>query len=157
MTFGGSVAQSSVVPALSLGGMLPDFPFILTILLALRKGPEIGCLVGFGAGFLQDVAGGGLLGVQALTRALVGFLTGVSSARLLVGNPLVQIPAIVVFTLVEGVLRFWVLQLFHYPAPLERLVTHVIVPQALYNGVVGAACVLALGLADVVRPRLIAR
>ena len=47
MAFGGSLAQSSVVPSWSIGGVMPDLPLILTALVALRRGPETGCLVGF--------------------------------------------------------------------------------------------------------------
>lgn len=151
MTFGGSLAQSSVVPLLSVGGITPDLPLILTVLLALRRGPETGCLAGFVAGMLQDVAGGGLVGVQAVTKALAGFAVGMLVGRLWVTNPMVQVPGLVVLTLAEGVARFLLLQLFHYPASLGELMLHVILPQALYNGFVGAACMLATAAADALR------
>jgi rod shape-determining protein MreD len=143
MTFGGSLAQSSVVPLLSVGGVTPDLPLILTVLLALRRGPETGCLAGFVVGLLQDVAGGGLIGVQAVTKALAGFAVGMLVGRLWVNSPLVLVPGLVVLTLVEGVARFLLLQLFHYPAAFGELMLHVVLPQALYNGVVGAAVLLA--------------
>jgi len=41
-------------------------------------------------------------------------------------------------------LRFGLLQLFHYPASLGALLVEVILPQALYNGVLGAACIVAM-------------
>ncbi len=153
MTFGGTVVQSSVVPALSVAGVTPDVPLILTVLLALRRGSETGCLVGFVAGMLQDVAGGGLIGVQALTKALAGFGMGMLVGRLWVSNPLVQVPGLVLLTLAEGLLRFLLLQIFHYPASLGGLMLHVVIPQALYNGVVGALCVLAVALAETVKRR----
>ena len=59
MAFGGSLAQSSVVPSWSVGGVTPDLPLILTAIVALRRGPEAGCLVGFAAGLFQDATGGG--------------------------------------------------------------------------------------------------
>jgi cell shape-determining protein MreD len=93
---------------------------------------------------LQDVAAGGLVGVQALTKALAGFSLGLAGGRLWVANPLVQVPGLVALTLAEGVLRFGLLQLFHYPASLGTLLVEVILPQALYNGVLGAACVVAM-------------
>ena len=40
LTLGGSVAQSSLVQVLSVGGATPDLPFILTVFWALRRGPE---------------------------------------------------------------------------------------------------------------------
>ena len=101
-TFGGSLAQWSIVPTLSVGGVTPDLPLILTLLLALRRGPEAGCLVGFVAGLLQDTAGGGLLGVQALTKALAGFGMGLLVGRFWVASPLVQIPGLVLLTLGRG-------------------------------------------------------
>ena len=151
MTVGGSVAQSNVAPALSVSGVTPDVPLVLTVLVALRRGPEAGCLVGFTAGLLQDVAGGGLIGVQALTKALAGFATGLLVGRLWVSSPLVQVPGLVLLTVGEGLARFFLLQLFHYPASLGELMVHVVLPQALYNGFVGAACVMVASGADAMR------
>lgn len=153
MVLGGSVVQSSVVPSWSVGGVTPDLPLILTALVALRRGPEAGCLAGFTAGLLQDVAGGGLLGVQALSRALAGFAMGLLPGRVLVSHPLVQIPGLVFLTVAEGILRFGLLQLFHFPASFRELLAHVILPQALYNGFLGAACVLAVEAAHTLRRR----
>jgi len=153
LTLGGNVAQSSVVPMLTITGITPDLPFVLTVLLALRHGPQTGCLVGFAAGILQDVAGGGLLGVQALTKAMAGFGIGLLGERFRIGDPLVQVPGLVLVTIGEGLLRFGVLQLFHYPASLGGLMLYAILPQALFNGVLGASGVLAMAALDAVRAR----
>ena len=82
--------------------------------------------------------------MQALSRGLAGFAHGPLAGRLWVGHPLVQMPGLVLLTVAEGLLRFGLLQLFHYPARLSELFVHVILPQALYNGFVGAACVVAV-------------
>ena len=92
VTVGGGVLQSTVVAAKSVGGVTPDVPLILTVLIALRNGPESGCLAGFVAGLLQDATGGGLVGVQALTKGLAGFGMGLLVGRFWVTNPLVQVP-----------------------------------------------------------------
>ena len=42
VTVGGGVLQSTVVAAKSVGGVTPDVPLILTVLIALRHGPESG-------------------------------------------------------------------------------------------------------------------
>lgn len=151
MVLGGAVAQATLAPALRIGGVAPDIPLIVVALLALHRGPEVGCLAGFAAGLLQDSAAGGLIGAQALTKAVVGFLLGSAGARFRVGQPLVQVPGLVLLSVVEGLLRFAVLKLFHFPAALADLMAFVILPQALYNGFLGAA--LVLGLAWVDRPR----
>lgn len=152
-TFGGGVAHASVAQFLSVGGVTPDFPLLVIALVALRRGPEAGCLAGFAAGLLQDLAGGGLLGVQAMAKALAGFGFGLASGRLWADNPLVQVPAVVALTAVEGLLRFGILQLVHFPAGLGPLLGDVILPQALYNGAVCAGGLMALALFETYRQR----
>ncbi len=153
MTLGGSLAQWNLVPALSVGGITPDLPLILTVMLALRRVPETGCLVGFVAGFLQDTAGGGLIGVQALTKALAGFGMGLLVGRLWVTSPLVQVPGLVLLTVAEGLARYGLLRLFHFPASLGGLMLHVILPQALYNGLLASAFLLVAAGALAMRRR----
>ncbi|MBI2544941.1 MAG: rod shape-determining protein MreD [Candidatus Rokubacteria bacterium] len=151
MLLGGGLAHTSVAPALRLGAVAPDIPLILTVLLGLRRGPEVGCLSGFVVGLLQDVAGGGFVGAQALTKALAGFVAGLIGERLLVGNPLVQVPGLVLLTLAEGLGRYWLLQLLHFPAAFGEVMLHVVLPQALYNGFLGAAGVLAVSVLEAYR------
>jgi len=150
---GGGVLQSTVVAVAGVGGITPDIPLILTVLIALRHGPESGCLAGFVAGLLQDATGGGLVGVQALTKGLAGFGMGLLVGRFWVSNPLVQVPGLVLLSIAEGLGRFLLLQMFHYPATFGDLMIHVILPQALYNGLIGTLCILAEASFELVRRR----
>jgi rod shape-determining protein MreD len=149
----GGVAHATMGPALRIADVAPDIPLIVVVMLALRRGPEFGCGAGFLAGLLQDAATGGLLGVQALTKSVIGFGVGALGGRLRVSQPLVQVPGLVVLSLVEGVARFTLLQLFHFPASFGELMTYVVLPQAIYNGFLGAALVLALSWAESARER----
>ena len=146
--FGGGLLQASLLPALRIADVAPDIPLIVVVLLALRRGPEFGCAAGFAAGLLQDIAAGGLLGVQALTKALAGFVVGALGGRLRATQPLVQVPGLVLLTFVEGLGRFAVLKLFRYPAPFGDVMTYAVLPQALYNGFIGAALVFAIVWTD---------
>jgi rod shape-determining protein MreD len=149
----GGVAHATMGPALRIADVAPDIPLIVVVMLALRRGPEFGCGAGFLAGLLQDAATGGLLGVQALTKAIVGFGVGALAGRLRVSQPLVQVPGLVVLSIVEGVARFALLQLFHFPASFGELMTYVVLPQSIYNGFLGAALVLALAWSESIRER----
>jgi rod shape-determining protein MreD len=131
--------QFTVVPVVGVGGVVPDVPVVLTVLLALRYGAEAGCLTGFALGLAQDAVAGGPLGLHALSKALVGFVAGDLPRWILVTRPIVPVGLAVVATVLDGLARFAVLQLFHYPAPLGELFARVIVPQAGYNGVLAAA------------------
>ncbi len=151
--FGGGLAQATLGSALRIADVPPDIPLIVVVLLALRRGPEFGCAAGFAAGLLQDAAGGGLIGVQALTKSLIGFGIGAAGHRLRVTQPLVQVPGLVLLSVVEGLVRFALLTLFHFPAPFGQLMMYVVLPQALYNGFLAAALVFALAWAESVRDR----
>lgn len=151
--FGGGLAQTTFVPALRIGDVTPDIPLILVVLLALRRGPELGCLAGFVMGLLQDAASGGFIGAQALTKTLIGFFIGQAGGRLWVREPLVQVPGLVVLSLLEGAARFLLLQLFHFPGAFADLMLYIVLPQALYNGFIGAAVVLTMAWAERLRGR----
>ncbi len=148
MIFGGGLAQTNLAPALRIGSVTPDIPLVLTVFLGLRKGPEVGCLSGFAMGLIQDVASGGLIGAQALTKALAGFGAGLLASRLWIQNPVVQVAGLVVLSLAEGLARYALLQLFRFPVALPELMLYVILPQALYNGFLGSAVALALAWAE---------
>jgi rod shape-determining protein MreD len=150
---GGGVAHATLGSALRIADVAPDIPLIAVVLLALRRGPEFGCGAGFVAGLLQDLATGGLLGVQALTKAVIGFAIGALGGRLRVSQPLVQVPGLVLLSVVEGLARFALLQFFRFPAPFGELMMYVVLPQALYNGFLGAALVLALAWAETAKGR----
>jgi rod shape-determining protein MreD len=151
--FGGGVAHLALAPVLRVADVAPDIPLLVLLLLALRRGPEFGALAGFAAGLLQDAAGGGLIGVQALTKSIVGFAIGSLGARFRVTQPLVQVPGLVLLSVAEGLGRFVVLKLFHFPASFGELMAYVVLPQALYNGFLGAAFVFALAWTETFRQR----
>jgi rod shape-determining protein MreD len=148
MLGGGGLAQSTVVPFFGVANVIPDIPLIVTVFLGFRRGPEAGCLGGFALGLVQDVAGGGVVGVQALTKGLVGFLVGLLGGRFQVSHPLVQIPGLVLVTIGEGIARYGLLRLFNFPAAFGDLMVLVVLPQALYNGFIGAGVVLGLTLVE---------
>src|SRR3989442_2899629 len=84
---GGTLVQCVLGPAVSIGGVAPDIPVVLVVLLAIRRGPEAGCLVGFALGLVADVLAGGPLGLHALSKALVGFAAGGVPRRVLPVRP----------------------------------------------------------------------
>lgn len=144
MVGGGSLAQTTVVPVVAFGGVVPDIPLVLTILVALRRGSELGLLTGFGFGLAQDLLGGGLLGIQALSKGAIGFWAGGLPGFFLTAQPVVQLLTLILGSVGEGALRFVLLRLFASPPDFLELFGHIILPQTLYNGVVGGLALLSL-------------
>lgn len=135
---GGTVVQSTVVGEFAVAGVTPDLPLVITALLALARGPEVGLLTGFSLGLLQDGIGGGLLGAQALSKALAGFGLGFLHRHLRVSIGPLQILAVVAVSIGEGLLRFLLLKAVRFPGDIGEMMLYGVLPQALYNGVVAS-------------------
>jgi rod shape-determining protein MreD len=68
--------QSMVARKIAIGPVEPDFIVVCVILFGLQRGPIQGSLFGFLAGFLVDLGNPGYLGLNALTKSLVGYAGG---------------------------------------------------------------------------------
>lgn len=138
---GGTLAQGTLVPVLTVGGVVPDLPILLVVWLALRRGPEVGCATGFALGLVQDAVAGGPFGLGALTKAVIGFVAGEVPRICLTWNPVVPVTLVLLASLADGVLRFVVLQLFQYPASFGELFGRVILPRAVYTALLATLAV----------------
>ncbi|MET9435584.1 rod shape-determining protein MreD [Streptomyces sp. NPDC006551] len=74
------VVQVSVLARLQLPGAVPDLVLLTVLGLALVYGPVSGCLIGFGAGLLADLAppADHAVGRYALVLCLIGYLAGLA-------------------------------------------------------------------------------
>ena len=70
--------QSTVMPALSLAGVVPDLLLILVITVAYTRGRVAGMLTGFAAGLLTDVCFNDMVGLCALFYLCIGYIAGYS-------------------------------------------------------------------------------
>jgi rod shape-determining protein MreD len=62
--------------AITVAGAQPDLVLIYLIWVTIERGQMAGELGGFGLGLGLDVLSGGILGSQALSKAIAGFLLG---------------------------------------------------------------------------------
>lgn len=70
--------QSTVMPAFSMAGVVPDLLLILVITVAYTRGRIAGMLTGFAAGLLTDACFGDLVGLCALFYLCIGYAAGFS-------------------------------------------------------------------------------
>ena len=68
--------QSTFMPYVALGGILPDLFIIWLVYLALRRGQVEAMVAGFGAGLLQDIVATKFIGLAALTKSVSSFAAG---------------------------------------------------------------------------------
>jgi rod shape-determining protein MreD len=68
--------QATLAPRIAIGQISPDFVVVIVMLAALFRGAVPGAFVGFVVGFIQDLGNPVMLGLNALTKTLLGFAVG---------------------------------------------------------------------------------
>ena len=70
------VIQSTLVPLLSVVGVIPDLMLILLVYFTLRSGQMHGTILGFVYGFLLDLITGNIFGSAMIAKTVSGFIAG---------------------------------------------------------------------------------
>ncbi|MBN1594365.1 rod shape-determining protein MreD [candidate division FCPU426 bacterium] len=101
------VLQTTLVPVVAVGGIAPDLVFLLVIFLALQRQSTLGIWAAFILGLLQDIGGGGLIGLQAMLLLTLAYLAVYLRKKFFQENYLSQILIIVLFTFLHQFLTFF--------------------------------------------------
>jgi rod shape-determining protein MreD len=68
--------QVVLADRIALGPIAPDFLVLVVAFFALYRGAVQGAIFGFAVGFLQDLSNPEFLGLNALTKSILGFSVG---------------------------------------------------------------------------------
>lgn len=83
--------QTTWIDFLEVASIKPDLILLTLTYIALRSGPLVAICMGFGIGFIQDIYLPADLGLNALTKSLIGFAIGYGRSRIVADNIQVQI------------------------------------------------------------------
>jgi len=144
------VGDVLVAPAITVGGVAPDFTMIAVVILALAEGSAAGCLGGFSLGLIQDLAHPNLLGLYAMNKTILGYAVGRLRGRIVYGMPLIE--GLVLFLAATGhdTLYLLVQSRMGNEAFLIPMLTQAL-PGALYTALVGVPLVRLADMAGVLR------
>jgi rod shape-determining protein MreD len=144
--------QAVLSEALTFGKIGPDFPLLIVAYFGLFRGALAGSVFGFAAGLLQDLFNPSFLGLNALTKTLVGFALGRAGAQTEREHPLFLLALFGVSALAHDFIYLAFATRLHLGNFLLTWVT-VSVPSAVYTAVVGALVhtVVLFFLSEVVR------
>ncbi len=70
------IVQTTFIPYLAIGGILPDILLPWLVYVALRRGQIEAAEYGFGVGLLQDLISTKFLGLAALSKTICAFSAG---------------------------------------------------------------------------------
>ena len=137
--------EISLVPWISINGLTPDLLLIYVMLTAANRGKNAGLLTGLYAGLLQDITGGGALGLLALAKCNLAFLLGLSIEKR--GNSFaawVLLPVVFISALIHNT---WTALFMLQGSEIEfgYFIISDILPSALYTTFCGLLFMLTAG------------
>jgi rod shape-determining protein MreD len=112
-----------------------DLVLIVVIYLSLTSGPTTGVVAGTVAGLVQDALSGGVMGIGALAKTIVGFAAGRLGTQFIVTAPLPRFVVFVGGSLLHAAIfmgLYMLLGLRDFPNPWPS-----VAGQAVGNAVVG--------------------
>jgi rod shape-determining protein MreD len=128
-----AVAQTALVPYLSIWGIFADVPLLMVVSWSLLQGRREGLVWGFVAGMGIDMLSGAPFGAATLSLSLVGFVTGLGEAT--VFRTHMALPLLVVFlsTLAYDLLFLAIVRLLGQPVLWLDSLIHTVLPSAVLN------------------------
>ncbi len=132
-----ALVQVAWLARVQVWGAILDPLVPLIIGMGILKGAESGAVVGVAAGLLQDLlSGGGPLGVNGLSKLVVGFASGMFERSIYIENPLLPAIATFIGTLLGGVLLVIVALLVGLGVPPWPAVVARVIVQAVLNSAI---------------------
>ncbi|KJS18128.1 MAG: rod shape-determining protein MreD [Peptococcaceae bacterium BRH_c4b] len=127
------IVQSAFLDSFHIWGIKPDLVLVLVVYNAFLRGHREGAFVGFCGGMIQDIYTGSYIGLNALSYMTVGYLVGMTEAKLYKDSSLIMM-ALVWFASAGEQFLYYLLMTYTGVtiSPLVALV-RVIVPTAAYT------------------------
>lgn len=125
--------QSTLAPQIAYYGVHVDLVLIAVVSSSLLLGKERGALHGFCAGFLQDLLSGSFPGLNALTKALWGYVFGMAEQKVFKDHLFLPVMSTLIVTAGDYFLTALLLALVGQRFNLFAHMAYFLVPLLFYN------------------------
>jgi rod shape-determining protein MreD len=147
------ILQATFLYRFEIGGIRPDLLVAFVVYLGWMRGPIPGTVGGFMVGLIQDLDAPGPLGLNALSKTIVGFAVAKVGFRIHRANAGVRF-AFFLFSMLAHDIIYFAASSLGDPALFAKQMLTIALPSALYTAFV---VLLLLGLVEHVwkRPLLV--
>lgn len=130
------IVQATIIPYLTIGFAEPDLILIVIATYAFLEGPTAGALAGFSGGLLQDMLLIRSIGLNILTKTLVGYLSGMVERTLFGSKSL--LPMVAMFAVSVASQFFYISVSFIVGEQIEiwLALKSIILPSAAYTSII---------------------
>ncbi|MBI5418303.1 rod shape-determining protein MreD [Candidatus Poribacteria bacterium] len=111
----------------------PDLVLAVVVCVALIDNVEQSTIFGFCAGLVEDILCGGILGLNALTKTIIGFTISQFNKNLYNANIIIQALISFLATILHGVIIYSILENFQFNVSWTDNFLNILFPAAFYN------------------------
>jgi len=126
------LVQTTMLPLISVGGLVPDILLIGIIILGIRQGAVPAIIAGCALGFVQDAFVTHLFGLSALAKSCGGFVAGYFSRQKVKYNLQVTLGVVLATALVHDLIYFFIFK-FDMQIGFFRLLLRYVLPTSFYT------------------------
>ncbi len=130
------VLQSTVFALLPFLKASPDLIVVLVCLFSLLNGPVFGAKFGFVAGLALDLLVGEMIGLNAITKGVIGISVGFLCKRFYKENYFIPFITVMLATVFDQFLYLLGMLVFGLHVPWMVAINQVILPLSIYNGII---------------------
>ena len=136
--------QTTLMDYISIQGIKPDLAFLVVFLIGLKMGEMDGLLMGLSIGFMMDLFSGGILGINLLTKPLVGWISAMPNRVVLATHFVFSTTLLFGLSLGMGLATYLYLQIFGETMNFWSTFKLIILPQALYDMALGSLLIVMI-------------
>ncbi len=129
----GFILQTTVFPAISFGGIIPNILVVLAAAYGFMYGDKAGLLVGFFGGLLCDVFFGSFIGLNAVIYMYIGYLNGKFSRFFFEEDLKMPLILITVSDLVYSFAYYAIMFLLRGRFDIPYYFRNIMVPELIYT------------------------
>lgn len=120
---------------MSLPTIIIDLTLIAVVIYSISFGEEGGIIIGFFFGLFQDAFSGGIFGLNAFCKTLIGYIVGKTSKRLMLDSPITHFLIIFSTNILGGLVTILIITIFEIPSMGD--IWRSLIPSAFVNGIIG--------------------
>lgn len=136
------ILEATLFQFLRIGGVKPDFIIILVVAYAILEGGAYSSVIGLASGFLVDILFGRVLGVNAFSYMITGYIFGQAHDSVfkdsILPPVLFNFAAVLIYQHLYFFLMYMTGNLLHDGFSYLNILMGMILPQSLYNSILGA-------------------
>lgn len=136
------ILESTLFQYTRINGIKPDFSIIILVAYAILRGSSFGAFIGLGIGLLIDIMYARVIGINGLSYMVTGYIIGQAHENVFKDSfipPFIfNFTAIIIFQHSFILLSYFSNNFPSTGSSYVYMLLQVILPQALYNAVVGS-------------------